>query len=84
MADYNNSGILFRNNRKTQPRHPDYQGNATVDGKRFNLAAWLKDGKKGKFMSIAFKPADEQRQAPAAEAPAEAQPEQPEEGQIPF
>jgi hypothetical protein len=47
------SGVLFKNTRKEQPKHPDYQGDVTVDGKTFRLAAWVKEGVKGKFMSLA-------------------------------
>lgn len=51
----NNSGALFKNNRKEKETHPDYQGECTVGGVKYRISAWLKDGKKGKFMSMAFK-----------------------------
>lgn len=51
-----NSGILFKNNRKEDPKHADYRGNATIDGVEYWMNAWLKDGKNGKFMSFSFKP----------------------------
>lgn len=48
-----NSGTLFKNERKTATNHPDYQGSwKDANGKEWQLAAWLKDGKKGKFMSL--------------------------------
>lgn len=46
------SGILFRAEKK-QERSPDYSGNITINGHRYRLAAWIKEGKKGKFMSLA-------------------------------
>lgn len=49
---------LFKNDRKTADTHPDYKGEgADLDGKSIEVAAWLKEGKKGKFMSCSFKPA---------------------------
>lgn len=61
-----NSGILFKNNRKDKDTHPDYTGNATIDGRDYWISAWLKEGAKGKFFSFAFKPKDD---APAKAAP---------------
>lgn len=65
-----NSGILFRNNRKQQDTHPDYEGHCTINGQEYWMNAWLKDGAKGKFMSFAFKPKKlpaEQTKQPAFE-----------------
>ena len=52
------SGSLFKNDRKKSPKHPDYTGSAKVDGTEFWLSAWLKGGTNGKpkFMSLAFTP----------------------------
>lgn len=49
-----NSGALFKNDKKTEEKHPDYKGSAMVDGVEYWLSAWVKDGKNGKFMSLAF------------------------------
>lgn len=54
-----NSGVLFKNDRKEQPNHPDYRGDIVVEGVSFWLSAWIKDGQKGKFMSLAVKPKDD-------------------------
>ena len=51
-----NSGILFKNDRKQQDNHADYQGTCTINGVEYYMNAWLKDGAKGKFMSFSFKP----------------------------
>lgn len=77
MTDYDNTnrGVLFKNDRKQKDTHPDYQGSLDVDGEEFWLSAWIKDGKKGKFMSISIKPKEEE-QAPAR-APARAAPPPP-------
>jgi hypothetical protein len=48
-----NSGTLFKNDRKTATNHPDYQGTwKDENGKEWSFAAWVKDGKKGKFFSV--------------------------------
>jgi hypothetical protein len=66
MTQYDNSGALFKNDRKEQPNHPDYRGDITINGEPFWLSAWIKEGKKGKFMSLSIKPKEEQAPAPKA------------------
>ena len=56
MSDYDdtNRGVLFKNFRKENDRHPDYRGKINVDGVEKEISAWIKESKKGdKFMSIA-------------------------------
>jgi len=50
--DNTNSFVLFKNDRKEKETQPDYTGKVTLeDGTEKRLAAWIKDGKNGKFMS---------------------------------
>ena len=58
-----NSGVLFKSDKRDNERAPHYKGNITVDGKDYWLSAWIKDGKSGKFMGLAVSPKEAQ-QAP--------------------
>ena len=74
--DYPNSGILFREPSKRDSRDRDYKGSGEVScecGRRVHLwlSGWIKQGRKGKFLSLSFKPKDAQQggaPTPAADA----------------
>lgn len=54
-----NTGSLFRNNRKESERHPDYNGSVRIDGHDMWISGWLKETKDGqKYFSLAFKRKD--------------------------
>lgn len=58
MPDYDNknSGVLFKNDRKKTPNQPDYTGSAEANHQEFWISAWVREGKKGKYLSLAFTP----------------------------
>ena len=75
MTDYDNTntGVLFKNDTAGKSdKFPGYGGSTEQQCPHCNktflswVSAWVKDGKKGKFFSLAFKPKDAE--------PAEARP----------
>jgi hypothetical protein len=56
-----NSGALFQNERKEADNHPDRTGTAMIGGVEYWVNGWLKEGAKGKFLSLSFKPKDQQK-----------------------
>lgn len=61
-----NSGVLFRNDRKEKDSHPNARGTALIDGVEYEVAAWTKRDRKGDtFQSLSFKRKDGEREQPA-------------------
>ena len=55
METKNNSGAIFKNDKKTSEKAPDYNGKIVVDGKEKQIALWLKTSDKGtKYFSVAI------------------------------
>ena len=58
MSDYvikENSGTLFKNNKKDNDNAPDYTGKVNVHGHTLKIAAWVNTSKKGnKYLSLKF------------------------------
>jgi len=65
----NNFGSLFKNDKEGNEKWPDYKGKCTVNGEKMYMAAWIKEGKKGKFMSIEFSEPREKQEAKPEPAP---------------
>lgn len=55
---YDNSGSLFKNDRKSSDKQPDMRGNATIDGVEYWISAWTKTGQRGKFLSLSLQKKD--------------------------
>ena len=51
------SGILFKNKTATdENKQPNYTGTGKLlDGTAFDMSGWVKQGKAGNFLSLAFK-----------------------------
>ena len=55
METKNNSGAIFKNDKKTSETHPDYKGTVNVNGKDMEVALWLRESKAGtKYFSATF------------------------------
>ena len=55
-----NSGTLGKNTRREKETHPTHAGQCQIDGKRYWISAWVKDGRDGnRFFSLAFKPMEQ-------------------------
>jgi hypothetical protein len=49
------SGILFKNEDKAKENDRDYRGECKINGTPYWVSGWVKEGKRGKFLSLAFK-----------------------------
>tara|TARA_R110000868_G_scaffold388686_1_gene657710 strand:+ start:150 stop:392 length:243 start_codon:yes stop_codon:yes gene_type:complete len=52
------SGSLFKNEKKTEEKHPQMQGSCLIEGVEYWVSAWTKEGAKGRWQSLAFKRKD--------------------------
>lgn len=58
MTEYDNTnrGAIWGNKDKTKDTHPDFKGEANIDGKDYWIAAWKrKEGANPKAPSLSFK-----------------------------
>lgn len=70
MSD--NKGTLGKNKRREKDTHPEYAGQATIDGKDFWISAWVKTSSRDgeKFFSLSFREKQERtRDVTPAEMP---------------
>jgi uncharacterized protein (DUF736 family) len=75
MADYeqkDNSGAIFKNDRKENEKQPDYRGTCVVDGVEKDISLWVTKSKAGKtYFSAKFKEAWKKDKATSNTASAE-------------
>lgn len=57
-------GSLFKNDHKSKDSHPGARGEALIGGVVYEISAWTKEGRKGRFQSLSFKPKQERRHEP--------------------
>ena len=50
-----NSGTLFRNDKREKDSQPNARGEAMIGGVLYEVAAWTKEGRNGRFQSLSFK-----------------------------
>lgn len=51
----NGTGVLFINDKRENEKHPNMKGKIlTPDGIEYFISAWTKEGKNGKFLSLAI------------------------------
>lgn len=55
-----NSGSLFKNDKKTTDKHPDRKGSAMIDGVQYWVSGWVRQDKSGNpWMSLSFQRKDQ-------------------------
>lgn len=52
-----NSGSIFRNERRDNDRQPSHRGSAKIDGTEYWISAWVNETNSGsKYFSLKFEP----------------------------
>lgn len=57
-------GTLFRNTKRTSDNAPHARGEALIGGVLYEIAAWTKEGRNGKFQSLAIKRKEARQEQP--------------------
>jgi uncharacterized protein (DUF736 family) len=59
--DNTNRGTIFKNEKKSEEKHPDMNGSINVDGKDYWISGWKKTSKAGTaFLSLSVRAKEEQ------------------------
>jgi hypothetical protein len=63
MSEYqqkDNSGALFKNDKKESDSHPDYKGSAMINGSEFWVSGWVNVSSAGtKYMKFSYSPKEQ-------------------------
>ena len=63
MSEYqqkDNSGALFKNDKKESDSHPDYKGSAMIDGSDYWVSGWINTSNAGtKYMKFSYSPKEQ-------------------------
>jgi hypothetical protein len=55
-----NSGALFKNDKKESDSHPDYKGSAMIDGSDYWVSGWINVSNAGtKYMKFSYSPKEQ-------------------------
>jgi hypothetical protein len=66
MTEYSNEnrGSLFKNDKKTEAKHPDMSGSINIDGVEYWISGWKKRSKADVgFISLSVRPKEQTRQS---------------------
>lgn len=74
MSNYDdsNKGAIWGNDKKETEKHPDFRGQANVDGTEYWVAAWKRgpnDNPKSPALRFSFTPKDDQPKQSARDQP---------------
>lgn len=86
MANRDNSGAIFKNDRKETENQPDYRGEVMIEGVEYRLSGWINTSQKGtKYIGVKVQEKQDYpgQQAPS-QAPAQAPAEDDFQDEIPF
>lgn len=68
MEQRDNSGALFKNDKRESESHPMYKGQAMIDGTEYWISSWINESKSGtKYMSLKFNPKEQAQPKPQAD-----------------
>ena len=63
MSEYqqkDNSGALFKNDKRESDSHPDYKGSAMINGSYYRVSGWINVSSAGaKYMKFSYSPKEQ-------------------------
>tara|TARA_S200002703_G_scaffold118308_1_gene103962 strand:+ start:3558 stop:3824 length:267 start_codon:yes stop_codon:yes gene_type:complete len=82
----NNTGSLFRNEKKETENHPDYNGSMLIDGTEYWISGWINTAKSSgkKYFGLSFKKKEAAPGKPALSGLVEHIAESPDDDDVPF